>query len=171
MRPLWPENLLLRRVIYDRKVQKQLLMNPISSLLDELTVAEREQDADVAIGLVPKLLQCLSGLIWESMFCFKHPAFQEEKEWRWVLLRSRLDSEADPHPLVRRSQHGFVPYVELPIHPKAGPWQGRLPLNMLIVGPSPQPKLAKGGATALLRLHNYRWPMTEVFGSDVPLRV
>jgi hypothetical protein len=68
---------------------------------------------------------------------FKHPAFAEEREHRIVILFEDTDKV-----LFRPAKHCLVPYIELPIPRKH--------LDTIVIGPSPQRKLAERSMEAFL---------------------
>jgi hypothetical protein len=78
--------------------------------------------------------QCAKDLIRVAPE-FKDPSFREEKEWRLLIDSMDLNNPAVRY---RPGPSMFVPYVALDI---ASP-SGRLPLDHLILGPTPNPDLA-----------------------------
>jgi hypothetical protein len=111
-------------------------------------------------------------VLHEAAFCFKHPGFAEEKEWRLVHLVERREHLCNTPLLFRRDAHGVVPYVELqPNGQQPGTAvDSLLPIEELVVGPNPQPSLAQEVARCLLAGHGF--PLEVIVrGSTIPLRV
>jgi Protein of unknown function (DUF2971) len=65
---------------------------------------------------------------------------------------------------------GLVPYVEFPLKDKGGAFTGRLPLCEIVQGPSAHPDLALESLRMYLESIGYRFPLTEVRTSRIPLR-
>ncbi|WP_160318916.1 DUF2971 domain-containing protein [Arthrobacter sp. ERGS1:01] len=110
----------------------------------------------------------------QALQVFKHPAFRDEKEQRIVCGTSpHLDGPFIKH---RPGKYGIVPYVELGIPaPRQGSGdQGlpermnKLPIEAIIVGPTPYPKEAESGVFDLLQRSGYGEP--PIRHSQVPFR-
>jgi hypothetical protein len=116
--------------------------------------------------------QAFYGLA-ECSFCFKHPAFQEEHEWRRVALCHKKGgdgSDSGPVVLMRAAPTGLLPYVATELADgEAGAEQRAL--SDVVIGPGRHPDLAATAAERLLRKAGYTAPDRMVRPSDVPLRV
>lgn len=165
-----PQPVHLWRVIYAAEEQTRLVQDVIRPLVPALDALEKSHGADVAVAAVPPCLQRARSLLAEFAFCFKHPSFKEETEWRLVHLRSRLDEERQLPVECRPTPTGFVPYVGLALPDAAGVFTGRLPIQEVVVGPTAHPELASLAVTKLLERYDYRWPITSVRLSEIPLR-
>lgn len=69
----------------------------------------------------------------------------------------------------RKSPVGLVPYVDLPLHERAGVFTGRLPLWHVVQGPTPTPELALESVGMYLESCGYGFH-TSVESSTIPLR-
>ncbi len=166
--PAWPQSapgghdLALRRVLYDRAQQDTVLRDLITSLLDILDTdpADIERQKAFAKHLV-------NGLVEAVMWC-KHPAFEEEQEWRIVYIRSD-----DPNPLKLRHRVGrglIIPFVELAVPRGVGANFQFLPVAHINCGPSAEPDLKQRGVRSLLDT-DPRFAHVTVGGSLAPLRL
>lgn len=111
--------------------------------------------------------------LMECLFCFKHPAFSEEDEWRIVYFR--LDHEHhwrdDLLPLrFRERGQSVLPYVELSLPDPTGQFAGRLPIAAVICGPTQRTRLTVKTIRMLLDAYEYSPDYTRVVLSSVPLR-
>jgi hypothetical protein len=159
---------LLRRVIYDRETQRRLLSGLISPVVDAVASADAlvdEHETDPLQLLIPEHFAAVSTSVIECGFCFKHPGFKEESEWRLVILRPR-DSKyrpTAPPPLVRATPTGLLPYITRSLDVDA--------VANITVGPGSRPTLAADAAVQLLRNAGYENAESIVEHSSIPLRV
>jgi hypothetical protein len=159
---------LLRRVIYDKDTQRQLLRDLLVPIVDR--VASADYPADDAWGdswdwLVREHLGVVTASLAECSFCFKHPGFEAESEWRLVILHARdvKRRPEDPPPEVRAIRTGLLPYLTRSLESDA--------VAKVVVGPSPQPTLAADAAVQLLSNAGYENARDMVSHSAIPLRV
>ena len=106
--------------------------------------------------------------------CFKHPGFEEEREWRLVYVEGAEDAKHQSSNLPLQFRHaaiGIVPYVVVPLAASGGPYQGRLPIVEVYHGPSEFGDVAGPVLTRLLEAHGYAEPKTNVKAARAPLRV
>lgn len=124
-----------------------------------------EEDGTDVWGLLVEHLGVVIASLTECGFCFKHPAFKEESEWRLVILRSRDPTRRpnDPPPLVRATPTGLLPYVTRSLQPDA--------IAKVVVGPGSQPTLAADAAVQLSSNAGYENARDIVVHSAIPLRV
>jgi Protein of unknown function (DUF2971) len=99
----------------------------------------------------------------ELVLRFKHHAFEEEKEWRLVLLPSTAASKS----LVefRHKATGIVPYVPIDLAEEKQP----IPLAKVYVGPRQNPDVGVKAAQAMLTAHGYDGA-SIVGSSGIPFR-
>jgi len=96
---------------------------------------------------------------------FKHPAYEEESEWRIVRSRSPLLG-SKPVPLGFRPSADFlIPYCF--IAPKG---KDRLPISSITIGPREHPGLSVSAVEEALKAFGYARPAVAVFDSQIPLR-
>jgi Protein of unknown function (DUF2971) len=165
------EEAFLRRVIYPPEEQEAIireLIQPLADALRRLASAEGEAAAENA---VPECLRRARPLLTECSFCFKHPTFMGEAEWRLVWLGAQWGQDVGERPIkFRPATTSLVPYVELAPLARAGHLGGRLPICRVVVGPTAHPELASQAARVLLNQNGYPWVHTPVQASTVPLR-
>lgn len=151
----------LRRVIYDFTEQAQAcesLIRPLVTLLD-MEPSNVEAQRAFARNLV-------DGAVEVAAWC-KHPAFEEEREWRIVYQRT---TDSAPLGLRFRPKMGFlVPYVELALPEPTGVGAGIMPVRHINHGPSSDPRSREGVRMFLESQSHYS--EVEVMGSLAPLRL
>jgi hypothetical protein len=94
---------------------------------------------------------------------FKHPAFQEEREWRLVPINPELSAIR-----FRQGYSDIKPYVE--VTPDMADGRGRLPLKRIVFGPT----LRNDGVVAeviALMLEHYGYSNVLVEPSNIPYRL
>lgn len=108
----------LRRVIYDEIKQVNLIDDLIEKFLESIRNQTEDQLLEeVSSTLIPAYCQTFSSTIGEYLFCFKHPDFHEEKEWRLVYFSS-IDPLFNRDKAIElpcfRSYHGnIIPYHQV----------------------------------------------------------
>jgi DUF2971 family protein len=155
----------LRRVIYDEEEQQRLLYDLQAPIVEAMASANPEEGKDLWDWLVRDHLTRVSARLEECSFCFKHPGFTEESEWRLVSLRAREPGQRpdDPPPDVRATRTGLLPYLKRSLEGDA--------VAEVVVGPSSQPTLAADAAVQLLSNAGYENARSIVVHSAIPLRV
>jgi hypothetical protein len=174
--PGWrPGPLRLRKVIYAEEQQRRMIRSLLEPACTALATAVEEfgEARTLAVG-EPRLRQHVTDYLRLLSPWLKHPAFAEEREWRFIYMPDASPSPvgvAAPEVRFRPSAIGLVPYVPLPLPARAGPYQGRLPITEVYYGPSEHPDLTAWALSLLLEQHGYVAPHTQVKGSRAPLRV
>lgn len=159
---------LLRRVVYDEQAQRQLLRDLLAPVIDRVAspdFATADDRNDPWDRLIREHLGPVISSLVECGFCFKHPGFKEEAEWRLVILRSRDPKyrQNDAPPLIRPTPTGLLPYLERSLESGA--------VAKVVVGPGSQPTLAADAAVQLLSNAGYENARELVTHSTIPLRV
>ena len=90
----------------------------------------------------------------------KDPSFAEEQEWRLVCLPASFENDARQF---RQGRSMLVPYYTHRFSTKAP-----VPIEELVVGPTPHPALARDATRALLS--DYGSPSSNVRSSLIPYR-
>lgn len=146
-----------RPVIYDRKIQEKLIFNFINFAAQEIPTLSESDDISEKSELANEIMMHLV----EYMLMFKHPSFSEEKEWRIIQVAKIEDVK------FRTSNNILVPYIEIDLSLKDDFGQSHLPLSDIVIGPTNNPKRAKGSIEWLcdkLELHE-----AEIWLSSIPL--
>ncbi len=130
----------LARCVYDLGSQEHLIRNlvqAVAQFAEESLHAKLTHDRVFREAF--KLLGRLFPLVAPAL---KHPSFAEEREWR--LIRLPISFEHEPHFRAGRSM--LIPYQEHSFPDKSH----SVPIEELVVGPTPHPDLASDAAQALL---------------------
>jgi hypothetical protein len=162
-----------RRVIYDRKVQKESVRNLLSTV--EATFVEFPgTSAATAQSFLHRISDQIFYSLAECSFCFKHPAFREEAEWRVVTLKHRNPDRntdgAEPSTLMRATSTGLLPYTPISLSLGESKTKERA-ISEVVIGPGRHPNLAARAAEHLLCTAGYPNAAEIVRLSSVPLRV
>jgi hypothetical protein len=169
-RPLqgWPQTapgghgFALRRVLYDPEEQQAACRDLVDALVpvldDDPTDVERQKSFAKSF---------VDGVVELASWC-KHPAFEEEQEWRIVYVRNNDSAKL---PVRHRLSRGLlVPYVGLELPSPVEPMLGHLPVQALNFGPSPEPALKRRGIESVLTGYPH-FSGVPIEGSSAPLRL
>jgi len=157
----------LRKVIYCPVEQSELVRQTvcnICNLLEEACDSAGEQALDQLMGGARGIVD---NLLKEYLYCFKHPAFREEKEWRLVHI---CPAKVYNRGLQFRSAKGkIIPYLSVPLTSTDGDddEEARVPLVGVIYGAVLAPETTQKSLCHLLKFHNYE--NVRTIHSDVPL--
>jgi hypothetical protein len=105
----------LRKVIYDVSDQTRLVDETIGAFLNSLSTSTTGKGLeDVTSTLLPEYCQAFSLTVGEYLFCFKHPDFHQEREWRLVYFSS-VDllfdrGQSTDLPFFRSYKGNVIPY-------------------------------------------------------------
>lgn len=160
------QDFMLRKVLYEEKLQRQLLSEVLSVAAETLHAATKGVSVADANNLIARCCQFVRAESADYLICFKHPAFSVEEEWR---LCHVVGPGEDDHVLFRDGAYGLTPYVSLDPSPMAGVHMDRLPLARITHGPVSDPRNVRFALEKLLRTKGYAF--AEVSGSMLPLRV
>jgi hypothetical protein len=138
--------------------------------------AKFEDDLDAILDLSPSMTLGFHGSVsredsvvaWLSVIApnFKHPAFRAENEWRLVLTKPHKPM---PGQRFRPGKSSVIPYVEAILnrdHRSCAP--ANYIINRVIIGPTPNPELAKEALEALCLSLGH--PEVEIVVSSIPYR-
>lgn len=160
-----PIRCFLRKVIYCREEQVQIIngvIDEICTLIGEMTKGQTAQQAD-SDNTLPQFCLFLNRILREYIFCFKHPEFTQEQEWRLVHVRSCnpvLDREADFADLKFRTFDGnVIPFIDMSLSNSVGASRQdsfgvSFPIQELVIGPTLNADLNRESATILLTKMN-----------------
>lgn len=165
--PAWgqsaPRYLTLRKVIYDSAEQDRLAAGLVGPLVEHL---EQDPGDDARVDAVTSEL--VNGVAELAAWC-KHPAFEEEQEWR--LTYQPLDGHGEEAPVLHRTAGGLlVPYVELQVPRGVGARAGVLPIVSVRCGPSQDPDRKARGVRSLFEASG-RYGDVAVVSSAAPARL
>ncbi len=161
-------------VIYSKEEQK-FIMNSIiqyySNILKEMLRQIGEEHAE---GLITTFVQYCSFFLLKTICMFKHPSFEEEKEWRLVELkvnyRNELLEGMDVYYLdkikFRSGNEYLIPYLEIDLATEKS--NNTIPIKKVIYGPSKQSELKKIALEQFMKKNNYL--DIKIIDSDIPFR-
>jgi Protein of unknown function (DUF2971) len=159
----------LRRAMYDENVQVDFIKTTINETCDLLL---RIVNAIIPYNVraIRDVIARFCGFLWDALseflFCFKHPTFAEEKEWRLAYKTS--DYTYVDLVKFRGSRGSIIPYIELDLSLTHQTETTRLPINNIIHGPTLNPLLTEKSLRLLLM--NKCVPLPEISSSSVPFR-
>ena len=160
-----PFNVKLAKVVYDKNKQ----LERVRGVLREVIVAVDAEFGDTPVtanNLETDIVVLLQELLLDEIVRFKHPSFEDEREWRLVArfdFRHAHEGNFSPEPFFKFRNTGghLVPYIEL--RPKAG----KLPLTSIRFGPSLD--FRRYEDPMRLYLANTGFTGIGVGGSDLPV--
>jgi hypothetical protein len=149
----------LVRCVYDRESQETLIRNLIEAI--DLFAEENARKLPSKDRLFRESFKLLGRLLPLVAPALKDPTFAEEQEWR--LVRLPISFEEGP-PDFREGRSMLIPYHGHSFPAKAG----GVPIEELVIGPTPHAELARDAAEALLSSHGLA--KTTLRSSSIPYR-
>lgn len=159
------QDFILRKVIYDEDLHRELLGEVVDLAAAALTEATQDLSVSDANNLIARCCRFVRAEASDYLVSFKHPAFAVEEEWRVCHL---VGPGEDDHVQSRDGPYGLTPYVSLDPSPMAGVHRDRLPLARITHGPVADPSNVRFALSKLLKTRGYSF--AEVHGSMLPLR-
>lgn len=159
------QDFVLRKVVYDAELQRLLISEVLERTTAILARATEGISVAHANNAIARCCQFVRSEVADYLFCFKHPAFAVEQEWRLCHIVSPGDED---HVLFRDGPYGLTPYVCLDPSPMAGVNHNRLPLTRITHGPVPDPTNVRFALNKLLRAKGYAF--VDIAGSILPVR-
>jgi hypothetical protein len=157
----YPEPVALLSCVYQQTEQENLVNEAIDFLI-------KTYQGDVSLGkdssasLEAVEVHFFAHIVMLAS-CFKHPKFEEEREWR-LIVHPRTPERGAVGRKIRSGSRWLIPYRDIPLAADSG----TLELREVIVGPTPHASLAREGAMVALdeRLVRYN----SVVVSGIPYR-
>lgn len=154
----------LAEVVYDPAIQDAAVRSAVDDHLKQ--VGEYPEDF---------LRFSLRAALLRLAIQFKHPTFQEEREWRLIYCLEDDHSGFDYtswRATFRASDRFIVPYMEVELPTKPGALdKDLLHLESVRIGPTANPEEARYALTWMLWRYGYSDTETSVRSSDTPLRI
>jgi hypothetical protein len=155
-----PPNLgvILRRVIYDMRIQKSLVRRWIKYI-------DAGADAQAAFPILRMLYECL--------VCFKDPGFKEEREWR-LIQQGRVGGDDICKESFRAREGRIVTYLPLSFPSRAEarsarkPAGSNFPVAAITYGPTVDDVAAGHALRALVKHHGFDPRKLTVKSSVIP---
>lgn len=144
--------ILFGKVVYNKEKQKNILKKYMINF-NKIYLKETKKENSTLLELF------YWYTIRDCSIFFKHPAFEQEKEFRIILPRG-IYAENNDFIKIRESGKLFIPYLEIEFKPQ----------NVLSITCSPTTKnqLIQAGVKKMLLSYGYN--NIPVEGSDIPLR-
>lgn len=160
-------------VLYDPREQRDLIQDTVNSAcgtlnqnLEQRSVKSGNQEQ--SIELAETVVENLTARLLQYVAAFKRSSFREEKEWRIADI-DLLDLPQNT-PLQFRVRQGIiVPYRQLQLGNAEDEKSPRLPLSIVMKGPTLDRPLAVRSLRDVLRSHGYGDDV-EIQVSEIPLR-
>jgi hypothetical protein len=153
------------KVIYDTKIQKQIIEDIICIGIKALNYEGVEWDKSYRIEVYPELLV-------QTLFIYipllKHPSFAEEKEYRFVVHNFQQDGKENIKKSYRIRENVILPYAQLDIITHDKESSRKLPIDKIIIGPSKSQDLTRKSIDYFLSNNGYSYVETEF--SSIPYR-
>lgn len=159
----------LRKVIYSEKKQRKIVNDLLLKACDLHNRINKYGPSDFDQGYFGYLI---SSAVEECRYCFKHPSFHEEKEWRII---DYAWSSKKREKKFRPSNNFLIPYIELcpeDLIDKDGLKNdkiiSKLPIKEIVYGPT----LNKDKTFLSLKMitNKYEYENVKIHGSKTPLR-
>ena len=133
------------KCIYDRDQQLEHLQYATTYLLEKFgagPIPEPPDDVTYRMGFEIDFF----GHLLVLAGCFKHPAFEEEAEWR-LIVREKAPAKAVVGRRFRQSGRTLAPYLDVPLKLQDS---GGLRIDQVVVGPNPHMNTAVSAVSGLL---------------------
>jgi len=141
-------NIQLRHLIYSHRTQTAAVQQVVNTYRPTFNRRNVVPAQNLELAFMRLLLTCT-----ELALLFKTPHFQDEQEWRLILVAP--SSQKTLRSKVRFSQRGnFVkPYIDIPV---VGASDGLIPIQQIIYGPMLNTKLARSSLHYFLDATGHR---------------
>jgi len=149
----------LIKMIYEADQQESQIENIVDRILAIVPQVKYPESFNAEFSEVTKQLgYFVASTVISSGLHFKHEAFSEEKEWRFLAQKEPGETEGVAF---RESDGLLVPYLELPIKAEG------IELKEIICGPTLHPQLSNRSVQMLARKRGF--PNVNVVNSAIPL--
>lgn len=131
----------LFRILYNKDEQGQIVSNffaGVTNLIDNIVDSNKTTDIGSLTSQteIQQVLPAVNRLI----LSFKHPKFEEEKEWRIVrAIRFPERNQFADQIKLRTTHNIFIPYLELRQGKEKASQDPKLPLQEIVIGPQIEP--------------------------------
>jgi len=160
------QDFMLRRVEYDEQVQRELITEVIDRTSAVLAGATKGISVGDANSAIARCCGFVRAEIIDYFLCFKHRAFQSEREWR--LCHVSVLGE-NPDLCFRGGAYGITPYVCLDPSPMAGVNANKLPIRSIRHGPTHYAENVQFGLKKPLTKLGYAF--VDVSGTGLSVRL
>jgi len=142
----------LRKVLYDPRQQENLIWKWVKFISDwETFCCETPESQKAPIDHMGFGWTGFNWFLSQSLRSFKHPAYEEEQEWRVIQVGTAPNGTRAVEPNFRAGRRGVVEYVELDLPAS----KERLPLEVICYGPMLDPKVTDHSLSLLCRSKGY----------------
>jgi hypothetical protein len=134
----------LRKLIYNRQTQQKL----VQDYLQGVAAAAREALGRRLDFEAPEIVMASQAVNLDMLVSFKHPAFEEEGEWRMVRITR---DDHDPSGVRFKEADGVLkPYRGMYLYDKGEGERPHFPLRSIRFGPMLEPNSTKAAITLFL---------------------
>jgi hypothetical protein len=135
-----PHKFYLARCLYDRDQQRELARALIEEVLEENLERNKQPDPDNDLPKGGNLLAYLN----RYAPILKDPAFAEEREWRIISRPLMCTLSGFGY---REGPSMLIPFFKFPL---IGIGRGAVPVQKVVIGPTPHPDLSASSVTSFL---------------------
>ncbi|TGK89248.1 DUF2971 domain-containing protein [Leptospira noumeaensis] len=157
-------------VIYDKILQKSIFQKYFLDLLRILKEEVKQEKIEKSFH--EEIIQILNETVFTALSYlypyFKHTAFKQEQEWRFVLInhKSKYQSNKTLDISFRSGKNKLIPFVKIKLT-KADTELSDLPISNIIVGPGP---FMKNFAESIELYKKEKGESFDVKRSEIPYR-
>ena len=147
---------LLRKVLYRKRLQKELIRKWVKFLFDwEILRRRQPGQKNASMIFTDEGWLKFNWFISECLRCFKDPAYEEEQEWRVVQHGNTYYGQTAVTSDFRASRGKIVQFVELDFTNSKSKYRGKLPLKTIRYGPTLDTKVTERSLGLLCREKGY----------------
>lgn len=155
----------LYKITYVNEVQRRLLISGMKIVCDDLMSGFPTVDYRADSAIVDFYEPALSRWLARCLVSFKHPLFEEEKEWRLVYLPTIEPFEFDKMDF-HTTDGKIKPYINLELASSAETKDHKLPIREIIYGPTHASQI-EDSLTLLITKYGYA-TQAVIKGSNIP---
>ena len=127
----------LRRVVYNGKQQRRIIDRWVRAAFEwEMLGRRRNRKRPQQIEFDDLAWNRLNWFVSECLYCFKDPAYTEEREWRVAQYGRNVHGERPVKTEFRASRARIVEYAELDLATTNLGQESKLPIKVIRYGPT-----------------------------------
>lgn len=158
---------ILRKVIYDPKLQKSIIRKRLRLLLELQAEHLKHPNNKYAQEELHSCLDWFLFFLGESLNCFKDPTYEEENEWRAIQF-GFVGGKEIVTTRFRSGAKAIIPYAELDFTKPNGRYKERLPIKLIRYGPTLDPNMTERSLSLLCAANGYTPSSLKIIRSGVP---
>ena len=159
------QDFIVRKVIYEKDTQERLIRERIARICNAGKSAKSDKESTTNSAW-----NSFAAFFSECLNCFKHPAFEQEQEWRAIQFgRAGGRDRPDLKFYFRTSGGRIIDYTKLDVRAGSSKYQGMIPICVMRYGPTLEPRTTERSLQILLGAHGYSAELVQIERSSVPL--